>query len=485
MAPVKYLPRQIRKGKDRIARVYKVNREDRAMLGKRLFGTRGIRGPISTKVTPELMLKLGSALAEYVDGGDVVVGRDARTSGEMLSRAFTAGLVSGGSDVVEIGVAPSPCVAFTTRRLGASAGVVITASHNPPTDNGVVMYRSDGTELLTEDEVSIERIVFGSGGRVAPWDELGKVARLEPLAQYLATMKRLVKVKGSPKVVVDCANGAGSLATPRLLRELGCRVVTLNAHPDGHFPGRRPETQPWNLLDLMNAVREVDADIGLAHDGDADRIAVVDEQGNFVKHDSVIALFAGLAAGNSPGGTVVTSINTSIAIDEVVARAGGKTVRAALGGFTEAMLERGACFAAEPGKLVFLDHGPWADGVLAAAKLVELMAAGRQPISNIIAEGVPDYPMYQQDFECPEDLKDDFMREMRGHVLANVGEIQDVVEIDGLRVNRNDGSWLLVRVSGTEPKARFVAEGRDEPELDRLKAALLGKIGQMLKPVQP
>ncbi len=382
------------------------------MLDKRLFGTRGIRGPVSTKVTPELMLRIGGALAEYVDGGDVVVGRDTRTSGEMLSRAFIAGLISGGSDVVEIGVAPSP------------------------------------------------------------------------VNSYLAAIKKLVKVKGGLKVVIDCANGAASPVTPRLLRELGCRVVTLNAHPDGHFPGRRPETQPWNLLDLMYAVREVNADIGLAHDGDADRIAVIDEQGNFVKHDSVIALFAGLAVENSPGGTVVTSINTSVAIDEVVARAGGKTVRTALGGFTEAMLEHNACFAAEPGKLVFLDHGPWADGVIAAAKLVELVSSKGEPISKIIADSVPDYPMYSQDFECPDDIKEDFMREVRTHLLANLDEIQESVDIDGLRVNRNNGSWVLIRVSGTEPKARFVVEGRDQAELERLRTIGLDKIGQMLRPIQ-
>jgi len=445
------------------------------MLGKRLFGTRGIRGPITTKVTPELMLKLGSALAEYVDGGEVVVGRDTRTSGEMLTRAFTAGLLSGGSDVIDIGVVPSPCVAFTTRELGAGAGVTITASHNPPEDNGVAMYRSDGSEFLTEDEVSIERILFGLGTKISGWKELGRVRRYEAITPYLNAIKKLVKVKGGLKVVVDCANGAGSLTTPRLLRELGCKIVTLNSHPDGHFPGRRPEPQPWHLVDLMYTVREVNADIGLAHDGDADRIAVVDEQGNFVKHDAIIALFAELAVEKSDNGAVVTSVNTSTAIDEVVARAGGRTYRTALGNFTEAMLEHEACFAAEP------EFGPWADGVLGAAKLVELMSDLQKPISKIISERVPDYPMYFGDFDCPEEMKEEFMQEMRSYIMANVDEIQDVVDVDGLRVNRRNGSWVLVRVSGTEPKARFVVEGRDEAELERLRDVGLSKIKEILK----
>lgn len=451
------------------------------MIGKKLFGTRGIRGPLSTKVTPELMLRLGSALAEYVNGGEVVVGWDTRTSGEMLARAFTAGLISGGSEVIEIGIAPSPCLAFTTRSLGAGAGAIITASHNPPEDNGIAFYRSDGTEFLTEDEVSLERIFFAGGSKITRWDELETVRRYDPITHYLNSIKKLVKVKPGLKVVIDCANGAGSLVTPRLLRELGCKVVTLNAHPDGHFPGRVPEPQPWNLTDLMATVREVNADIGLAHDGDADRIAVIDEQGNFIKPDAVIALFAELAAARTNGGTVVTSINTSVAIDEVVARVGGKVYRTGLGDFTEAMLEHHACFAAEPGKLVFLELGPWADGIFCAAKLLELLSVEQKPISEIISERVPNYPMYFKDFECPEEMKEELMREMRDYLSTSVDEIQEIVEVDGVRINRKNGSWILFRTSGTEPKARFVVEGRDEAELERLKEIGLKKINEYLK----
>ncbi|MGQ9788908.1 MAG: phosphoglucosamine mutase [Candidatus Hadarchaeaceae archaeon] len=451
------------------------------MIGKKLFGTRGIRGPISTKMTPEFMLRLGCALAEYVNGGEVVVGWDTRTSGEMLVRAFTAGLIAGGSDVIEIGIIPSPCLAFTTRSLGAGAGAIITASHNPPEDNGIVFYRSDGTEFLTEDVVSLERIFFAGEGRISRWDELGTVRKYDPINPYLNYIKKLVKVKPGLKVVIDCGNGAGSLVTPRLLRELGCKVVTLNAHPDGYFPGRVPEPQPWNLTDLMSTVREVNADIGMAHDGDADRIAVVDEQGNFIKSDSVIALFAELAAARANGGTVVTSVNTSVAIDEVVARVGGKVLRTGLGGFTEAMLEHHACFAAEPGKLVFLELGPWADGIFCAAKLLELLSMEQKSVSEIISERIPNYPMYFQDFECPDEMKEEFIREMRDHLLSNVDEIHEAVEVDGVRINRKNGSWILVRTSGTEPKVRLVVEGRNEAELEKLKEIGLKKIKECLK----
>ena len=451
------------------------------MRKKQLFGTRGIRGPIATKVTPELMLKLGQALASYVDGGKIVVGRDARTSGEMLQHAFVAGALSGGCDVVDVGLVSSPCVAFTVRELGAKAGAIITASHNPPPDNGIALYRSDGMEFLPEEELKLEELVLEKQMKRASWDSLGKVQRYDAIPRYLQAIERKVKVKRGFKVVIDCANGAGAVTTPLLLRELGCKVVTLNSHLDGHFPGHPAEPQPWNLDDLMRTVREVGADLGIAHDGDADRVAAVDERGNFIKHCALIALFAKRADEAKGGGAIVTSINTSVAIEEVVEHAGGQTFRTALGNYTAAMLEHGAIFAGEPGKLIFPEFGPWADGVLVAAKVLEIMSLERKPISKIFAVEVPDYPMHVEDFACPEEQKGDFMRSIRKYLPENVGEIRDVIDIDGVRVNRKNGSWVLVRVSGTEPKARLVVEGRTEAEMERLKEIGIRGVREFLK----
>ena len=451
------------------------------MTVKRLFGTRGIRGPIATKVTPELMLKLGLALAAHVEGGEVVVGKDSRTSGEMLQHAFTAGLLAGGCDVVNIGLAPAPCIAFTTRELGARAGAVITASHNPPPDNGVAFYNADGMEYLPNQELEMEGLVFGGELKRAGWDSLGSVrGHPDAISRYISAIKRAVKVKRGFKVVVDCASGAGSVVTPYLLRELGCKVVTLNSNPDGHFPGRAAEPQPWNLGDLMNTVREVGADVGLAHDGDADRLAAIDEDGKFIKHDTLIAFFAKRAVEARGGGTVITSINTSVGIEEVVKKAGGRTVRTVLGNIHEAMLEHEAVFAGEPGKLIFPEFGKWMDGIFGSAKVLELMSLERKPISKI-ASGVPDYPMYSEDFACPDERKEGFMREIREYLLANVGEVRDTLEIDGLRVNRKNGSWLLIRPSGTEPKARMVLEGRTQAEADALREIGLKGIKKFLK----
>jgi len=442
---------------------------------KKLFGTCGIRGPIATKVTPELIFKLGLALASYIKGGEVVIARDSRTSSEMLQHAATAGLLSGGCDVMDIGLAPTPCLAFNTRDLRAKAGVMITASHNPSPDNGIKFHNPDGMEYLPDQELDIEKLVFGGKLKHARWDKLGAVQEYpDAVPKYMDWIKGAVKVKPGFKVVVDCASGAPSVVTPYLLRELGCKVVTLNSNPDGYFPGRSPEPQPWNLEDLMLTVREVGADIGFAHDGDGDRVAAVDERGEFVKHDTFIAMFAKRAAEAKGRGTVVTSVNTSVSIEEVVGERGCKVVRTALGNIHAAAREHNAIYAGEPGKSLFPDLSNWTDGIHAAAKVLELMSAEGKPLSQIVGE-IPDYPMHRENFSCPERKKASFMKNMRKYLLKKVGDVRDTIDIDGVRVNRKNGSWILIRTSGTEPKARMVLEGRTKREANELKK--IGRTG--------
>jgi len=442
---------------------------------KKLFGTCGIRGPIATKVTPELIFKLGLALASYIKGGEIVIARDSRTSSEMLQHAATAGLLSGGCDVIDIGLAPTPCLAFNTRDLGAKAGVMITASHNPSPDNGIKFHNPDGMEYLPDQELGIEKLVFGRKLKHARWDRLGAVREYpDAVPKYIDWIKGAVRIKPGFKVVVDCASGAPSVVTPYLLRELGCEVVTLNSNPDGYFPGRSPEPQPWNLEDLMLTVREVGADVGFAHDGDGDRVVAVDERGKFVKHDTFIAMFAKRAAEVKGRGTVVTSVNTSVSIEEVVGKRGCKVVRTALGNIHTTTREHDAIYAGEPGKSLFPDLSNWTDGIHAAAKVLGLMSAEGKPLSQIVAE-IPDYPMHRENFSCPEGKKASFMKNMRKYLLKNVGDVRDTIDIDGVRVNRKNGSWILIRASGTEPKARMVLEGRTKKEANELKK--IGRTG--------
>lgn len=269
----------------------------------RLFGTAGIRGPINSKVTPELALNVGKALGTYIDHGTVVVGRDARTSSVMLESAVVSGLLSSGVDVVRIGLVPTPMLAWATNKLG-NAGVMITASHNPPSDNGIKVFNERGIEFFLEQEEELEKIIFSKSYKVAPWDKIGNVKDLDLREQYINEILDYVNHETKLKILLDMGNGAGSLITPYLLREMGAKVVTLNSHPDGYFPGRKSEPRYENIAYLSNLVRELGFDLAIAQDGDADRIAVFDEKGNYVEEDTLIALFARLYVREHKGGNV-------------------------------------------------------------------------------------------------------------------------------------------------------------------------------------
>ncbi|MBS3815518.1 MAG: phosphoglucosamine mutase [Hadesarchaea archaeon] len=438
------------------------------MRKKKLFGTCGIRGPVDEAVTPELIYDLGLGLSTYIGSGEVVLARDPRLTGEMLKHAATAGLLAGGCDVIDIGLAPTPCLSFTTRDLDADAGIMITASHNPPMDNGIKFHNPDGMEYLPDQELDLEEIYFEKRYRKAHWNGVGSVEEYDnAIPKYLSAVIDSVNVEPGIKVVVDCASGAASLATPYLLRELGCEVITLNSNPDGHFPAHSPEPQPWHLEDLRQAVVDLDADVGFAHDGDGDRVVAIDERGVFLKHDTFIASFAKRAAKHHRGGTIVTSVNTSVSIEEVVKEAGGEIARTSLGNLPAAHLGHNAVYAGEPGKSIFPDFSRWMDGIYTAAKFLEIMSSENKKPSQITSE-VPSYPMHRENFACPNKYKVDFMRKMRSHLEENITQIRNITDIDGFRINRENGSWVLIRTSGTEPKARMTIEGRTEEEAEEL-----------------
>lgn len=216
---------------------------------KRLFGTSGIRGKVGSLVTTELALDMGRALSKLLGSGcKVVVGYDARTSNKMLERALSAGILEGGCDVLSLGLAPTPLVGYTTMKLGADAGVMITASHNPPKDNGLKIWNSNGMAYRSGQEIALEQIINNKDFSPVAWDNIGKLEDVSYMAHdYIDDLLNFVDIEPGLKVVVDCANGAASYLSPLLLRKAGCDVITLNAQPDGFFPGRLPEPSEENL----------------------------------------------------------------------------------------------------------------------------------------------------------------------------------------------------------------------------------------------
>ena len=427
-----------------------------------LFGTAGIRGPV-TEVTPELAVRVGRAAATAAGGGEFVVARDGRETGEALVAAVTAGLLAGGADVRRAGVLPTPALADASC---GRHGVMVTASHNPPADNGLKLF-VDGVEYDRDAERTVEQRVDTPG---ADWDRWGGVERLDVLDAYRGAVTDYAAEYGADAdgltVAVDCGNGVASLATPQVLTGLGAEVRALNATVDGHFPARQSKPTPESLADLRAFVAD-GADLGVGHDGDADRVVVVDGDGDVVHEDTVLAILAEhyTRASDAADPVVVTTPNASGRVDERVQDAGGRVERVRLGALHEGVAavradgaERTAVtFAAEPWKHIHPRLGGWIDGVASAAVLTRLVAA--EGLDTLRAP-VTERPYRKLSVPCPDDRKAAAMAALTETLPGTFPEAS--VDTDhGVRLDLPDGSWTLVRPSGTEPYVRIYAESED------------------------
>ncbi|MHC3436828.1 phosphoglucosamine mutase [Natrialbaceae archaeon A-gly3] len=425
-----------------------------------MFGTSGIRGPVGETVTADLALSVGRSVAS--EGyRRVVVGRDTRESGSMLVDALTAGLRECGAEVYDVGVVPTPTVARAVCWTGADAGIVVTASHNPATDNGFKLWTSAGKAFGPDRRHAIEQRIRTDEYDLQPWDEVGSSQRIEwALERHEEAIAEAVSIDDPVSVVVDVGNGVGSI-TARVLTDLGCDVVTLNAQEDGSFPGRESEPTRESLEALGTLVGETNAAVGLAHDGDADRLLAVDETGSFVPKDVLLALFAREAA--AEGDTVVTPVDTSLAVDDAVGAVGASVTRTRVGDahVAQRVAEEDAAFGGEPsGAWIWPGEALCPDGPLAACTLVELIAR-HGSLSTLVA-GVETYPIRRASIETQE--KDVVMDRVRDTILERE---DDVDTVDGVRVDTGDG-WYLVRKSGTEPLVRVTAEARTPTQAEQL-----------------
>ena len=437
-----------------------------------MFGTSGVRGPVGDVVTAELALSIGRAVA--TDGAStVLVGRDARDSGRFLADAVAAGLAECGADVVDLGRVATPTLARSIGRLDADAGVVVTASHNPPPDNGLKLWTPSGQAFDTDRRERITEIVEADSYAVADWDASGDRQR-DSTATAAHEAALVDAVDGDPvdglEVVVDVGNGVGGVTADALV-ELGADVTTLNAQPDGAFPGRPSEPTAETLTDLCGQVATSDADLGIAHDGDADRMLAVDETGTFVPKDVLLALFARRAVRDAGGGDVAVPVDTSRCVDDAVTDAGGELVRTKVGDVfvAEAAAEPGAVFGGEPsGAWIWPDETLCPDGPLAACKLAALVG-GRGPFSELVGS-VDTYPLSRDNIEVDDKAA------VVDRVAADIrADFECVDTIDGVRVDTDDG-WFLIRASGTQPLIRVTAEAGSEAAADRLRQLAVDRV---------
>ena len=436
----------------------------------RLFGTNGIRGIVGKEMTSELALGIGMAAGTHF-GGTIAVGQDTRTSSRMLFNSMISGLAATGAGAIDTGIVPTPCLQYFVKTAKTAGGVIITASHNPPEYNGIKCVDSSGMECSSEDEDRIEALYFERRFKIAGWDSLGGVKQTDAIPRYLgdiiSKVDREAVSRRKPRVVLDCGNGAACFTAPELLRRLGCELVTLNAQPDGRFPGRLPEPVPANLQGLIRIVKETKADVGIAHDGDADRVIFVDDKGEYIYGDKSLALMAKEMLADR-GGIIVTPVSSSSCLEEVVKSCHGEIHYTRVGSpiVARAMFELGATFGGEEnGGLIFPEHQFCRDGAMAAAKMLEILAHHGEPLSALIA-GLPQYQLFKTSVPHPPGLRDAIMEQVRKRTAG-----LKVIAVDGVKVIHDDG-WVLIRPSGTESIFRVFAEAKEKG-----KAETLGKEG--------
>jgi len=460
------------------------NVEKKGEENKKLFGTSGIRGKVDSEVTTNLALNVAKALATYLNGeGDVVLGYDTRTTNKMLENAITAGLIESGCNVLQIGMVPTPLVGYAVEKLDAACGVMITASHNPSEYNGIKIWNKNGMAYTPSQEEEIEKIYYSKNFIKGSWDKIGNINYIEEIKQeYMDDLLNIVDIKHGLKVVIDPASGAGSEISPLVFRMAGCEVITLNSQVDGFFPGRNPEPNEANLQNLMKVVVATGADIGIAHDGDADRMMAIDENGRISDFDKLLSIISKYMAEKSKGSDskdspvkIVTTVDAGLCMDEAVSDIGGEILRTMVGdvAVAELIIEEDAIFGGEPsGTWLHPDFCMCPDGLLSGLRMAEIISK-KGPLSKLLDE-IPDYSNIREKINCSKEDKIKVMENMEDlliNAFDNVDnvDILDVNTIDGVRLTFDDGSWVLIRPSGTEDYIRITLEAKDDDTAETIR----------------
>jgi phosphoglucosamine mutase len=454
---------------------------------KKIFGTDGVRGTANVEpVTAETALKLGRAAAYVFKNLErqsrgrgkhkIVIGKDTRLSGYMLENAISSGILSMGVDVLFIGPLPTPGVAYATRSLRADAGIVITASHNPYADNGIKFFRADGYKLDDKIEAEIENLVFsGEIENIRPTaDAVGKAVRIDDaLGRYIefakASFPRGLTLEGV-RIVVDCAHGAAYKSTPCVLRELGAEVIVYGHQPDGmninqNCGSMHPEA-------MCRKVVEHKAHLGIAHDGDADRVLLCDEKGNLIDGDDIMAIAAldMLTQKTLAEKTLVATVMSNAGLEAAIKSAGGKVIRTAVGdrNVIDEMLRHGFNFGGEQsGHLIFRDFGTTGDGLVAALQMLRIVKARQTPLSKL-AKCWTRFPQLITNVRVREKIP-----------FAQLDGVLKLVKQAEMEL-KSAGGRVLLRYSGTEPKARLLLEGRDAKILEKWSQRIISAIQKQI-----
>lgn len=438
-------------------------------MGK-LFGTDGIRGIANKDLTPELAFKVGRAGAYVLAKGKkgaILVGKDTRKSGDMLEAAITAGICSIGLDVISVGVVPTPAVAYLTKKYDALGGVVISASHNPVEYNGIKFFNEKGFKLADEVEEEIEKYILNDGEiPLRPIkEEIGKViVNNKAYRDYIEHLKNTINndLRGL-KIAVDCGNGAVYKIAPELLKELGAEVIVVNDKPDGS--NINVECGSTNPSVVQSLVLETKADIGLSFDGDADRLIAVDEKGDIIDGDHILAICGTYLHKNNKlkNNTIVGTVMTNIGLDIYLKSKGINIVKTKVGDryVLEEMLANGYVLGGEQsGHIIFLEHSTTGDGLATSLQLVNIMKETGKKASEL-NNLMTSYPQVLVNAKVKNELKNSYLDDHK--IKAEIDKVEDMLQGEGR---------VVIRPSGTEPLIRVMIEGKDMDKIERLAKEL-------------
>ena len=440
----------------------------------KLFGTNGVRGVFGEDLTLDFISKITLSIASFFKKGPILVGYDGRESSVIISKIVTAALSSAGLDSAVCGIVPTPCLQFATRQLGYNGGIMITASHNPPQYNGLKVIARDGIEISREDELEVEKFYFAKKWKIS--DKFGLITKeSKAIDTYISGIKDHVDVRKiksrNIKIVLDLGNGAQAVTAPRLCKDLGCDVVLIHEKIDGTFPGRGSEPTPQNLDKLSSMVIKSKSDFGIAFDGDGDRSIFCDERGKILTGDRSALLLSKYILKRYPKSKIITSVNSTSVIEKIATNSQSKVLRTRVGSVevSRKMVKENAIVGFEEnGGFMYGKHNQVRDGSMTMAILLDLLANSKNSLSEEMNSLPPSFTTKGK-IECSQNNFKKILKILKAEPFK-----KDLT--DGIKLSLDDSSWIMVRLSGTEPIARIYVESSSQSKLDDIFAKYMQKV---------
>lgn len=395
----------------------------------------------------------------------------------MLHNALVAGINGCGATVLQQGIVPTPVLAYLTGQTESNAGAMVTASHNPPEYNGIKLYNADTTAYNETQQSQIESVIARREFKLASWQNIGKTTIVDETMRYVRMVTEAVKISEPWRIIVDSGNGAACHLAPKIFHELGCEIISVNSHPDGHFPGRTAEPNEETLQPLCSLVRKLKANLGIAYDGDGDRMVAVDEKGRMTSLDRIFAAYAAHVIKHQKNSrTVITHVEASMCVEKAVEAEGGRVVRTKVGdvNITEAIKKHKAVFGGEPcGAWIHPNYHYCPDGILSSILLVQALEETGQTLSQFVSK-LPRYALMRQNISCPKPVKSVVLEKTIEVLPTLFLQVEKQSKEDGFRLTLKEG-WILIRPSGTESLIRITVEAENRKTAERImiKAARL------------